>query len=71
MYIPLIKDLDRCAKLSRGSAVLAFLFRELCKSCRKDKENVGCVFQLQLWAWSKLPTLALIPRGPPLNNALI
>lgn len=72
MYIPLIKDLDSCAKLSWGSAVLAFLYRELCKSCKKDKEeNVRCIILLQLWALSRLPALAPIPRGPSLNNALI
>ncbi|KAK1400780.1 serine/threonine-protein phosphatase 7 long form-like [Heracleum sosnowskyi] len=72
MYIPLIKDFQSCAKLSWGSAVLAFLYRELCKPCRKDiEENVGCIILLQLWAWSRLPTLTPIPRGPSLNNEII
>ncbi|KAK1387945.1 hypothetical protein POM88_016123 [Heracleum sosnowskyi] len=69
MYIPLIKDLDSCAKLSWGFAVLAFLYRELCKSYRKDKdENAGCLILLQLWAWSRLHTLSHVPRAPSLNN---
>ncbi|KAK1360514.1 hypothetical protein POM88_044988 [Heracleum sosnowskyi] len=72
MYIPLIKDFQSCAKLSWGSVVLAFLYRELYKSCRKDKEeNDGCIILLQLWAWSRLPTLAPILHGPSLNNEII
>ncbi|XP_074326285.1 serine/threonine-protein phosphatase 7 long form homolog [Apium graveolens] len=69
MYIPLIADLDSCAKLSWGSAVLAFLYRDLCKSCRKEKdENAGCLILLQLWAWSRLHTLSPVPRAPNLSN---
>ncbi|XP_074374248.1 serine/threonine-protein phosphatase 7 long form homolog [Apium graveolens] len=69
IYIPLISDLESCAKLSWGSAVLAFLYRELCKSYKKDKdENVRCLILLQLWAWSRLHTLALVPRAPCLIN---
>lgn len=69
MYIPLIANLESCAKLSWGSVVLAFLYRELCKSCRKDKdENAGCLILLQLWAWSRFHTLAPVPRAPSLSN---
>ncbi|KAL8100342.1 serine/threonine-protein phosphatase 7 long form homolog isoform X2 [Apium graveolens] len=69
MYIHLIEDLERCGTLSWGSAVLAYLYRELCKSCKKDREETaGCILLLQLWAWSRLHTLAPVPRGPSLNN---
>lgn len=69
MYIPLIMDPDSCAKLSWGSAVHAFLFRDLCNLCRKDKdENVACLILLQLWAWSRLHALAHVPRAPSFNN---
>lgn len=72
MYIPLIQDLDRCGTLSWGSAVLAYLYRELCKSCQKDREETaGCILLLQLWAWSRLHTLAPVPRDPSLNNPQI
>ena len=51
MYILLIKDIDSGGKLSWVSVVLAFLYRELCKSFKNDKEeNVGCIILLQLWA---------------------
>ncbi|XP_074324304.1 serine/threonine-protein phosphatase 7 long form homolog [Apium graveolens] len=34
-----------------GAAILAFLYRELCKGCKKGKEEVtGCLLLLQLWA---------------------
>lgn len=72
MYIPLIHDLGKCAKLSRGSAVLEFLYMELCKACHKDKDEIaGCQLLLQLWAWSRLHCLAPISRGPSLDNAHI
>ncbi|XP_017256611.1 serine/threonine-protein phosphatase 7 long form homolog [Daucus carota subsp. sativus] len=52
MFLPLIQNLDRARTLSWGSGVLAYLYRELCK----------------LWAWTRLPTLAPIPRGPYVDN---
>lgn len=72
MYIPLIHNLDHCAKLSWGSAVLVFLYMELCKACHKYTEEIaGCLLLLQLWDWSRLHSLAPIPRGPSLDNAHI
>lgn len=72
MYIPLIQDFERCRKLAWGAVVLAYLFRELCKSCRIGaEENAGCLLLLKLWAWTRLPTLAPVPRGPPLDNSEI
>ncbi|KAK1354010.1 hypothetical protein POM88_047266 [Heracleum sosnowskyi] len=69
MFIPLIQNLERCSKLSWGSGVLAFLYRELCKACKIGVEEIaGCVLLLQLWAWTRLPTLAPVPRGPCLDN---
>ncbi|KAL8120184.1 hypothetical protein AgCh_017360 [Apium graveolens] len=36
----------------------------MCKACKKGKEEIaGCVLLLQLWAWTRLPTLAPVPRG--------
>lgn len=72
MYLPLIRDLDRCRGMSWGSVVLAYLFRELCKGCRMGvEENAGCLLLLQLCAWTRLPTLALVPYGPSLDSASI
>ena len=37
---------------SFGSGVLAYLYRELCKSVDPERKNMGgCVLLLQLWAW--------------------
>ncbi|KAL8104646.1 hypothetical protein AgCh_028756 [Apium graveolens] len=69
MFLPLIQNLDRSKTLSWGAGVLAFLYRELCKACKKDTEEIaGCVLLLQLWAWTRLPTIAPIPRGPNVDN---
>ncbi|XP_074342714.1 serine/threonine-protein phosphatase 7 long form homolog [Apium graveolens] len=69
MFIPVIQNLERSSKLSWGSAVLAFLYRELFKACKIGVEEIaGCVLLLQLWAWTRLPTLAPIPRAPCSDN---
>lgn len=34
MFLPLLENLDNCESLSWGSGVLAYLYRELCKSCK-------------------------------------
>ncbi|KAL8156428.1 hypothetical protein AgCh_001497 [Apium graveolens] len=69
MFLPLLEDLSSCQKLSWGAGVLAFLYRELCKSSKIGKEEItGCLLLLQLWAWTRLPTLALIPSGPSLDT---
>ncbi|KAK1362173.1 hypothetical protein POM88_046647 [Heracleum sosnowskyi] len=68
MFIPLLQNLSHCETLSWGSGVLAYLYRELCKSCKIGvKEIAGCVLLVKLWAWTRLPTLAPIPSPPPLD----
>ncbi|KAL0290190.1 UNVERIFIED_CONTAM: hypothetical protein Sangu_2584800 [Sesamum angustifolium] len=49
-----------------GTAVLAYLYRELCMASQRGKTNIGGAMQLlQIWAWSRIITLAPIPS----NNA--
>ncbi|TVT99474.1 hypothetical protein EJB05_55143, partial [Eragrostis curvula] len=58
MYPPCLLDWDAAGQYSWGSAVLAFLYRQLCEACRRCKPRSslgGCVFLLQLWMWSRLP----------------
>ncbi|XP_011083885.1 serine/threonine-protein phosphatase 7 long form homolog [Sesamum indicum] len=44
-----------------GSAVLAYLYRELCTASQRGKNNIGGAMQLlQIWAWSRIITLAPI-----------
>lgn len=67
MFLHFLRDLDTCGEYAWGAAVLAFLYRELCKGCKKDVEEVaGCLLLLQLWAWERLPTLAPIRTHFPL-----
>ena len=69
MYLPFLRDLDRCGEYAWGAAVLAFLYRELCKCCKPDKEELaGCLLLLQLWAWERFPTLAPIRLDVPLHD---
>ncbi|KAL8155857.1 hypothetical protein AgCh_001055 [Apium graveolens] len=61
MFLHFIRDLDRCGDNVWGAAVLAYLYRELCKTSKKDVDEVaGYLLLLQLWAWERLPTLAPI-----------
>ncbi|KAL2240741.1 UNVERIFIED_CONTAM: Protein MAIN-LIKE 1 [Sesamum indicum] len=46
-----------------GSAVLAYLYRELCTS-QRGKKNIGGAMQLlQIWAWSRILKLAPTPSS--------
>ncbi|KAK1356267.1 hypothetical protein POM88_049523 [Heracleum sosnowskyi] len=68
MFIPLLQNFSHCETLSWGSGVLAYLYRELCKSCKIGVEEIaGCVLLVQLVAWTRLPTLALVPSPHPLD----
>ncbi|KAL2228927.1 UNVERIFIED_CONTAM: Serine/threonine-protein phosphatase 7 long form [Sesamum indicum] len=47
-----------------GSAVLAYLYRELCTASQRGKNNIGGAMQLlKIWAWSRIITLAPIPSS--------
>ena len=52
----LIEDLDRCSRISWGSAVLACLYRNLCKATSPEAIEISSPLTLlQLWAWCRLP----------------
>ncbi|XP_020261002.1 serine/threonine-protein phosphatase 7 long form homolog [Asparagus officinalis] len=54
-WLPLIGDLDTCGALSWGSAVLAYLYREMSKvAFMKNSDLKGCLSLLQVWAWERL-----------------
>jgi len=58
MYLPRLTDWDTAGFYSWGSAVLAFLYRQLCEACRCTSQNGsigGCVYLLQIWMWSRIP----------------
>ncbi|XP_058742563.1 protein MAIN-LIKE 2-like [Vicia villosa] len=67
MWVPLLQDLERCNTYSWGSAVLAYLYREMCKSVDVEVEGMGgCVELIQAWGYSRLPFLA--PISPELPS---
>ncbi|KAL8104231.1 hypothetical protein AgCh_028454 [Apium graveolens] len=70
MFLHFIRDLDKCGDYAWGAAVLAYLYRELCKTSKKDVDEVaGCLLLFQLWAWERLPTLAAIHTSSILFDA--
>ncbi|KAK4410162.1 hypothetical protein Sango_0089200 [Sesamum angolense] len=63
LYLAKLKDIVAARNYSWGSAVLAFLYRELCNAKEKGKAAIGGTLQLvQMWAWSRI-----IPLCPGLG----
>ncbi|XP_073121123.1 serine/threonine-protein phosphatase 7 long form homolog [Henckelia pumila] len=55
IFLQLLRDIERIRSYSWGSAVLAFLYRELCNATRIRKAIIsGPLFILQVWAWSRI-----------------
>ncbi|XP_015973564.1 protein MAIN-LIKE 1-like [Arachis duranensis] len=40
-WLPLLEDLETCGRLSCGSAVLAWLYRQMCRATEHDQRNLG------------------------------
>ena len=68
MYLQFLRDLDAPVQYNWGGAVLALLYRNLCRavtrSARMPKTIWGPMVLLQHWAWSRLPC----GRPRALNN---
>ncbi|KAL0423933.1 UNVERIFIED_CONTAM: Serine/threonine-protein phosphatase 7 long form [Sesamum radiatum] len=63
LYFAKLEDIEAARNYSWGSAVLAFLYRELCNASEKGKAAIGGALQLvQIWAWSRI-----IPLCPGLG----
>ncbi|XP_016702058.2 protein MAINTENANCE OF MERISTEMS-like [Gossypium hirsutum] len=59
MYLPLLADLSTVSSYSWGSAVLAVLYRELCRATDSKVRDIGgCLSLLQSWALYRMPFLA-------------
>ncbi|MFQ6660927.1 hypothetical protein Gotur_029262 [Gossypium turneri] len=72
MYLPLLVDLSTVSSYSWGSAVLAVLYRELCRVTNPDVVDMSeCLTLLQSWALYRMPFLASVSHQPyvyPLLN---
>ncbi|KAL0320482.1 UNVERIFIED_CONTAM: Serine/threonine-protein phosphatase 7 long form [Sesamum radiatum] len=63
LYLSKLEEINTARNYSWGSAVLAFLYRELCHASLKGKAAIGGALQLlQIWAWSRI-----IPLFPGLG----
>ncbi|KAK5772448.1 hypothetical protein PVK06_048737 [Gossypium arboreum] len=61
MYLPLLSNLHNTRSYSWGSAVLAMLYRELCRTTDPSTMDIGgCLILLQSWALYRMPFLASI-----------
>ncbi|XP_072067048.1 serine/threonine-protein phosphatase 7 long form homolog [Arachis hypogaea] len=64
-FLPLLRDFVNIGQYSWGSALLAHLYRALCRaSCYNCKEIDGPLTLLLGWAWIRLPYLSPLPREP-------
>ncbi|KAL0283732.1 UNVERIFIED_CONTAM: hypothetical protein Sangu_2870200 [Sesamum angustifolium] len=64
LYLRHMEIIDEDRPSNWGTAVLAYLYRELCMASQCGKINIGGATQLlQIWAWSRIITLAPIPSN--------
>ncbi|KAF7833164.1 fasciclin-like arabinogalactan protein 2 [Senna tora] len=64
-YLPLLENLDDVKKYSWGSAVLAYLYRLLCRATEYKETNIGgCMHLLHVWAWDRFPLLTPRQKRP-------
>ncbi|KAH9623637.1 hypothetical protein KSS87_010070 [Heliosperma pusillum] len=65
VYLPLLRDLTAIDDFSWGSAVLATLYRNLCRSSNMKARDIGGpLILLQLWAWERITIARPIVTGP-------
>ncbi|KAL0356366.1 UNVERIFIED_CONTAM: Serine/threonine-protein phosphatase 7 long form [Sesamum radiatum] len=64
LYLQHMENIDEESTSNWGTTVLAYLYRELCTASQRGKTNIGGAMQLlQIWAWSRIITLAPIPSN--------
>ncbi|XP_057719850.1 protein MAIN-LIKE 1-like [Arachis stenosperma] len=57
-WLPQLEDLDACGRLSWGSAVLDWMYRQMCRTMEYDARNLGGYVSLLLsWAYYRIPLL--------------
>uniref|UniRef100_A0A2N9GC63 Aminotransferase-like plant mobile domain-containing protein n=1 Tax=Fagus sylvatica TaxID=28930 RepID=A0A2N9GC63_FAGSY len=72
MFLPMLEDFDAAERYSWGSAVLGWLYRELCRATDPDSCDIaGALILVQLWAWSRFPHISpAIKSIQPIVNAV-
>ncbi|KAL4366040.1 hypothetical protein AHAS_Ahas07G0166300 [Arachis hypogaea] len=61
-WLSLLEDLDACGRLSWGSTVLAWLYRQMCRVMEHGQRNLGGYVSLMLsWAYHHIPLVR--PNG--------
>ena len=72
MFLPMLEDFDVAGRNSWGSAVLAWLYKELCRAIDPDACDIaGALILVQLQAWSKFPHISpTIKSIQPIVNAV-
>ncbi|XP_040957886.1 protein MAINTENANCE OF MERISTEMS-like [Gossypium hirsutum] len=64
-YLPLLADFSFARSYSWGSAVLATLYRELCRATEPQVKDIGgCLILLQSWALYRMSFLAHVSHQP-------
>ncbi|KAL8509938.1 hypothetical protein ACS0TY_016959 [Phlomoides rotata] len=59
LYLQFLENVEEAGRYSWASAVLAFLYRELCTASDPEKNVIGgALTLLQIWAWSRISTIA-------------
>ncbi|KAL4394275.1 hypothetical protein AHAS_Ahas02G0135700 [Arachis hypogaea] len=48
--------------LQLGAECLGHLYRALCRASRYDTKEIDDPPNLSVWAWKRLPCIALVPR---------
>ncbi|EPS71928.1 hypothetical protein M569_02828, partial [Genlisea aurea] len=73
MYLPLLRDFEEAGRLSWGGAVLACLYRALCRASKPETSDIcGPLVLLQIWAWERIPFIRpgrLVPQPQPPSDA--
>jgi len=66
-----MQPLENIALYSWGSAVLAWMYRQLCVACHRSAGNAnlgGCAYLLQVWCWERWPLGRPTLHGLPVST---
>ncbi|KAL8485382.1 hypothetical protein ACS0TY_027618 [Phlomoides rotata] len=64
LYLLAIENIEAAGCYSWGSAVLAYLYRELCNAAEWERSTIGGPLSiLQIWAWSRISTIQPVNLG--------